>query len=69
MEAGKRGGFPFRYNVIYCSADTGAEQLAIISKYIDAFKLKVHVDKVYPLEQARQAPCLFCALALACMVS
>jgi hypothetical protein len=54
MEAGKRGEFPFKYNVIYCNTATGAEQLEIISKYIDAFKLKVHVDKVYPLEQARQ---------------
>lgn len=53
VEAGKAGKYPFRYTMTYVHPD--GKQLAIISDLLEQGKVKMHVSKVYSLEQARCA--------------
>ncbi len=53
IEKGKKGEYPFNYTLTIVHPD--AEQLATLTKYIEAGQIKVIVDRVLPLEKARCA--------------
>jgi NADPH:quinone reductase-like Zn-dependent oxidoreductase len=56
VQKGLNGEFPFKYTMTIVHPD--GEQLALMTKYIEAGQIKVIIDRVLPLEKARCAQML-----------
>lgn len=60
VEKGKKGEFPFNYTLTVVQPN--AEQLSTVTKYIEASKIKVIIDRVLPLEKARYIITCSCSI-------